>query len=152
MRIDIRILGEVEHRAVVARNRESPASAPDVEMESRRKLARQFSMPPCRQPVSPVWRSLLENKITVVVPTVFSSVHCAKTDDSLCYGIKAISSLNDAARARPYVADRRCGRKRRFGQQERRVDVRSDSATPGLLEKKKAVDSSTKLGMSVSVR
>lgn len=38
MRIDIRILGEVAYRAVVAHNRESLGPAPvgpDVEMESR---------------------------------------------------------------------------------------------------------------------
>ena len=155
MRIDVRIRGEAAYRAVVARNRESLGSAPvapDIEVESGSKLARQFSMPPCRQAVSAVWRPTLEDKIIVVVPTIPFSVHCAKADDCLFHGINAISSLNDSARPRPYVADRRRGHKRRLGQQKRGADVRSDSAPPRLLEKKKVIDGNTEIGTSVSVR
>ena len=110
MRIDIRIHGIFVYCAFLARNSKGPALAvPHVEMETRRELARQLSLPPLGQTETAMRRPMLEHKPLVVVPTVRFPMSLAETHDGLLDSIKVISVFVDSARPQPYVSYRWLG-------------------------------------------
>ena len=82
---------------------------PYVEVETKRELACQLSLPPFGQPETTMLRPMLEYKSLVVVPTVRFSVSLAETRDGFLDSIKVISVFIDSPRPRPYVSDRLLG-------------------------------------------